>query len=160
MRRQDAQRFSSGGSGRQSPLWPPADRVYVAPVTVHARALGVAMTQTTYDTGESGERGALKKLLITLELEGVLIQADALHTTRPFSVVPGAGGRRAPDREIEPGDPPTGRSRASSRGSATSLSLQAITRNATAGTRSGSYRQRRRRSTSRRTGRAVPGSWK
>ncbi|MFN9644259.1 MAG: hypothetical protein ACK6BG_03840 [Cyanobacteriota bacterium] len=42
------------------------------------------MTQTTYDTGESGERGALKKLLITLELEGVLIQADALHTTRPF----------------------------------------------------------------------------
>ncbi len=53
-------------------------------MTVHARALGVAMTQTTYDTGESGERGALKKLLITLELEGVLIQADALHTTRPF----------------------------------------------------------------------------
>ena len=56
---------------------------FVAQVTVYARALGVALAQTTYDTGESSERG-LKELLSTLELEGVLIQADALHTTRPF----------------------------------------------------------------------------
>jgi diphthamide synthase (EF-2-diphthine--ammonia ligase) len=61
-------------------------------VTVYARALGVALAQTTYDTGESSERAALKELLSTLELEGVLIQAVgaafsegvALHTTRPF----------------------------------------------------------------------------
>ncbi|MFU8884998.1 MAG: hypothetical protein ACNA8O_06020 [Cyanobacteriota bacterium] len=44
----------------------------------------MALAQTTYDTGESSERAALKELLSTLELEGVLIQADALHTTRPF----------------------------------------------------------------------------
>jgi hypothetical protein len=57
---------------------------FVAQVTVYARALGVALAQTSYDTGESSERAALKELLSTLELEGVLIQADALHTTRPF----------------------------------------------------------------------------
>jgi hypothetical protein len=57
---------------------------FVAQVSVYARALGVALTQTTYNTGESSERAALKKLLSSLELEGVLIQADALHTTRPF----------------------------------------------------------------------------
>ena len=43
-----------------------------------------ALAQTTYDTGESSERAALKELLSSLELEGVLIQADALHTTHPF----------------------------------------------------------------------------
>jgi len=57
---------------------------FVAQVTVYARALGVALAQTTYDTSESSERAALKQLLSTLELEGVLIQADALHTARPF----------------------------------------------------------------------------
>jgi hypothetical protein len=44
---------------------------FVAQVTVYARALGVALAQTTYDTGESSERAALKELLSTLELEGV-----------------------------------------------------------------------------------------
>ncbi len=65
---------------------------FVAQVTVYARALGVALAQTTYDTGESSERAALKELLSSLELECVLIQAVgaafsegvALHTTRPF----------------------------------------------------------------------------
>ena len=49
---------------------------FVAQVTVYARALGVALAQTTYDTGESSERAALKELLSTLDLEGVLIQAE------------------------------------------------------------------------------------
>ena len=57
---------------------------FVAQVTDYARALGVTLAQTTYDNGESSERAALKELLSTLELESVLIQADALHTTRPF----------------------------------------------------------------------------
>jgi hypothetical protein len=57
---------------------------FVAQVTVYARALGLARAQPTYDTGESSEWPALKELLSTLELEGVLIQADALHTIRPF----------------------------------------------------------------------------
>jgi hypothetical protein len=46
--------------------------------------LGVALAQKSYDTGESSERCVLQELLSSLELEGVLIQADALHTTRPF----------------------------------------------------------------------------
>ena len=53
-------------------------------MTVYARALGVALAQKSYDTHESSERAALRELLSTLDLEGVLIQADALHTTRPF----------------------------------------------------------------------------
>jgi len=57
---------------------------FVAQVTVYARALGVALAQKTYDTGESSERAVLQELLSSLDLEGVLIQADALHTTRPF----------------------------------------------------------------------------
>jgi hypothetical protein len=57
---------------------------FVAQVTVYARALGVALAQKAYDTGESSERAALKELLAGLDLEGVLIQADALHTTQSF----------------------------------------------------------------------------
>lgn len=57
---------------------------FVAQVTVYARAVGVALAQKTYDTYESSETAALKELLSSLELEGVLIQADALHTTHAF----------------------------------------------------------------------------
>ena len=57
---------------------------FVAQVTVYARALGVALAQKSYDTHESSERAALKELLSTVELEGTLIQADALHTTQAF----------------------------------------------------------------------------
>ena len=57
---------------------------FIAQVTVYARALDVALAQATYDTHESSEWAALKELLSTLDLEGVLIQADALHTTQPF----------------------------------------------------------------------------
>jgi hypothetical protein len=42
------------------------------------------IAQTSFDTGEFHERAALKTLLSTLELEGVLIQADALHTSPAF----------------------------------------------------------------------------
>jgi hypothetical protein len=57
---------------------------FVAQVTVYARALGVDLAQKAHDTGDSSERAALKELLSTLDLEGVLIQADALHTTQSF----------------------------------------------------------------------------
>jgi hypothetical protein len=57
---------------------------FVAQVTVYVRALGVALAQKAYDTSESSERVALKALLSSLDLEGVLIQADALHTTQSF----------------------------------------------------------------------------
>ncbi|MCP9928367.1 hypothetical protein [Cyanobium sp. CH-040] len=57
---------------------------FVAQVTVYDRALGVALAQKAYDTSDSSKRAALKELLSTLELEGVLIQADALHTTQAY----------------------------------------------------------------------------
>lgn len=57
---------------------------FVAQVTVYARALGVALAQKAYDTHESSERAALMELLSTMDLEGKLIQADALHTTQAF----------------------------------------------------------------------------
>jgi hypothetical protein len=60
---------------------------FVPQVTGYAWPLGVSLSQTTYETSESSERPAFKGLLSTLDLEGVLIQADALHTTRAlFSV--------------------------------------------------------------------------
>jgi hypothetical protein len=55
---------------------------FVAQVTVYARALGVALNQKAYDTGESSERAALRELLSTLDFEGVLIQADVLLTVK------------------------------------------------------------------------------
>ena len=57
---------------------------FVTQVTLYARELGVAIAQTSFDTGDSHERAALKALLKTLDLEGVLIQADALHTSPAF----------------------------------------------------------------------------
>lgn len=57
---------------------------FITQVTLYARELGVAIAQTSFDTGEFHERAALKALLSTLELEGVLIQADALHTSPAF----------------------------------------------------------------------------
>jgi hypothetical protein len=57
---------------------------FVAHVTVYARAHGVALAQKTYDTHKSSERAALKELLGKLGLDDALIQADTLHTTRPF----------------------------------------------------------------------------
>ncbi len=46
--------------------------------------MGVTIAQISFDTGASHERAALKALLSTLELESVLIQADALHTSTAF----------------------------------------------------------------------------
>jgi len=54
--------------------------------------LGVAISQACYGTGENHERAVLRQLLGELNLENVVIQADALHTQRPFSATPGAGG--------------------------------------------------------------------
>jgi len=43
------------------------------------------LPQTTYATDTNGEIQALRQLLEAVELEGVLVQADALHANRPFS---------------------------------------------------------------------------
>jgi len=51
---------------------------------MYSTALGVAMSQACYATGENHERAVLRDLLGELDLEDVFIQADALHTQRPF----------------------------------------------------------------------------
>ena len=57
---------------------------FIAQVTLYSAALGVAISQACYATGENHERAVLRQLLGELDLEGMLIQADALHTQRPF----------------------------------------------------------------------------
>jgi hypothetical protein len=59
-------------------------------VTLYFAALEVAISQTCYATGKNHERAVLRKLLGVLNLDGVLIQAGALHTQKPFSPTPGA----------------------------------------------------------------------
>ena len=57
---------------------------FIAQVTLYSAALGVAIAQACYATGENHERAVVRQLLGEIDLEGVLIQADALHTQRPF----------------------------------------------------------------------------
>lgn len=57
---------------------------FIAQVTLYLAALGVAIAQACYATGEDHELEVLQKLLGVLDLEGVLIQADALHTQHAF----------------------------------------------------------------------------
>ena len=45
---------------------------------------GACIAQATFDTRENHERVVLRELLSTMDLEGVLIEADALHTQKPF----------------------------------------------------------------------------
>jgi hypothetical protein len=63
---------------------PAGGSAFIAQVSLYSAALGVAIAQACYATGENHERAVLRQLLGELELEGVLIQADALHTQRPF----------------------------------------------------------------------------
>jgi hypothetical protein len=63
---------------------PGGGSAFIAQVTLYSAALAVAISQACYATGENHERAVLKQLLGELDLEGVLIQADALHTQRPF----------------------------------------------------------------------------
>ena len=58
---------------------------FIAQVSLYSQSLGVAIAQTTYATNAGSETQALRQLLEAIELEGVLVQADALHSNRPFS---------------------------------------------------------------------------
>ena len=66
---------------------------FIAQVTLYSTALGVAISQACSATGENHERAVLRQLLGELDLEGALIQADALRTQRPFF---GSSRSRAP----------------------------------------------------------------
>ncbi len=58
---------------------------FIAQVSLYSQSLGVAIAQTTNETDTGNETQALRQLLDAIELEGVLVQADALYATRPFS---------------------------------------------------------------------------
>jgi hypothetical protein len=64
---------------------------FITQFTLYARGLGVSIAQTSFDTGESHARSALNNVLTTLVLDGILIQADALHIRRRFSTRRRAG---------------------------------------------------------------------
>ena len=70
---------------------------FIAQVSLYSQSLGVAIAQTTYATDASGEIQALRQLLEAVALDGVLVQADALHANRPFPL-PRPARRRLPDR--------------------------------------------------------------
>jgi hypothetical protein len=58
---------------------------FIAQVSLYSNSLGVAIAQSTYATDAGGEIEALRQLLDRVDLEGLLVQADALHANRPFS---------------------------------------------------------------------------
>jgi hypothetical protein len=61
---------------------------FIAQVSLYSNSLGEAIAQSTYATDATdagGEIAALRELLDSVELEGLLVQADALHANRPFS---------------------------------------------------------------------------
>ena len=82
----DLDQLVCDGKTLRGPIEPTAGggSAFIAQVTLFSAALGVAISQACYATGENHERAVLKKLLGELDLEGVVIQADALHTQRPF----------------------------------------------------------------------------
>ena len=57
---------------------------FIAQVSLYSNALGVAIAQSTYATDTGGEIAALRQLLDRVELDGLLVQADALHANRGF----------------------------------------------------------------------------
>jgi hypothetical protein len=59
----------------------------IAQVSLYSQVLGVAIVQTTYATDAICEIQALRQHLEAGELEGVLLQADALHAIRLFSTI-------------------------------------------------------------------------
>ena len=58
---------------------------FIAQVSLYSNSLGVAIAQSTDATDAGGEIAALRQLLDRVELEGLLVQADALHANPPFS---------------------------------------------------------------------------
>ena len=82
----DLDRLMCDGKALRGSIEPTAGggSAFIAQVTLYSGALGVAISQASYATGEKHERAVLRQLLGELDLEGVLIQADALHTQRPF----------------------------------------------------------------------------
>ena len=78
---------------------------FIAQVTLYSAALGLPIAQGCYATNRGNEHAELKKLLGELDLGGVLIQADALHTHKAFSAAHREGGRLPAERQRQRNDP-------------------------------------------------------
>jgi len=80
---------------------------FIAQVSLYSKSLGVAIAQTTYATDASGEIQALRQLLEAVELDGILVQADALHANRPFSSTSPSAAPTSDQRQahLRPPDP-------------------------------------------------------
>jgi len=77
---------------------------FIAQVTLYSAALGVAISQACYATTGNHERAVLRQLLGEPDLEGVLIQPDALHIQKPFFSSSRSRGRLPPHGETQPED--------------------------------------------------------
>ena len=75
---------------------------FIAQVILYSDSLGVAIAQSTYATDAGGEIAAVRQLLDRVELEGLLVQADALHANRPFLLLRTAWCRLPDCSEIQP----------------------------------------------------------
>ncbi len=81
----------SCAAARASPIWsnlPEATAggcsACIAQVTLYLGGLGVAISQACCSTGQNHELAMLKKLLVELNLDVLLVQSDAPHTQKPF----------------------------------------------------------------------------
>ncbi len=68
---------------------------FIAKVSLYSNTLGVAIAPNTYTNVVGGEIAALRQLLDRVDLNGLLLQADALHANRPSSST-SSSGRRLP----------------------------------------------------------------
>ena len=59
---------------------------FIAKVSLYFNTLGVAIAPNTYATVVGGEIAALRQLLDRVDLNGLLLQADALHANRILSL--------------------------------------------------------------------------
>jgi hypothetical protein len=57
---------------------------FIAPVSLYSNTLGVATAQNTFATDAGGVIAALRQLPDRVELNGLLVQAQALHANRPY----------------------------------------------------------------------------
>ena len=76
---------------------------FIARVTHYSKALGAAMAQATNAPGDNHERAVLRELLSTMDLEDVLIHADALLPQKPL--FGSSRSRRLRDLAVEPEHP-------------------------------------------------------
>lgn len=136
------------------------ESTFIAQVTRYSAALGLAISQACYATGENHKRAVLKQLLGELDLQGLLFQADALHTQKPFVDNCRSRGLNSSLRSKPTSGPRIDRSHGHSRGDPRSFFLQWIRRSLNIGTTPGRCERKRRLSTSVRNGAAQAGSLK